>query len=224
MSNIILVRHAQASLGRENYDQLSELGFKQAELLGKYFTKHRINPAAIISGDLARHQQTAEQIHKAFEHEIPRHIDKDWNEFEFKRLIQIYLTMHPKERPADGDVKAFFSILKKSMLAWSNDELEDIDEGFESWKIFSERVSRAIGNTSPHPEKPTLVVSSGGAIAMLLMQILQAPPKVMIDLNFQIRNTSFTEIITKPHKKNLVAFNQIHHLSETGKSQLITFA
>ena len=36
MAQIYLVRHGQASFGSSNYDQLSELGFEQARLLGRH--------------------------------------------------------------------------------------------------------------------------------------------------------------------------------------------
>jgi len=37
MSEIFLVRHAQASFGTDNYDELSDIGWQQSRLLGEYF-------------------------------------------------------------------------------------------------------------------------------------------------------------------------------------------
>ena len=224
MSSVILIRHAQASLGKSNYDELSELGLKQATLLGEYLKRTEIEPAAIITGGMVRHQQTANKLTTALSGNMSLYQDKDWNEFDFKKLIQSYLSKFPNETPSAGDIKAFFTILKKSMLAWSNDELNNEKGGFESWEDFSTRITRAIASVSGDPDRPTLVVSSGGAISMLLMQILDVSPKTMIDMNFQIRNTSFTEIISRPHKKTLVAFNQINHLIENRDDTMITFA
>ena len=42
MSELILIRHAQASFGHENYDNLSELGHDQATLLGTLFDRQNI--------------------------------------------------------------------------------------------------------------------------------------------------------------------------------------
>lgn len=224
MSKIILIRHAQASLGKSNYDELSSLGFKQANILGKYLKQYNIEPSSIVTGGLTRHKQTANELTKAFSDNIELIQNDDWNEFDFKKLIQLYLTKHPKEIPAPGDIRAFFSILKKSMLAWSKDEL-DIQSGkLESWNEFSERIARALSTISTDSDKPTVIVSSGGAIAMLLMNILETHANSMIDMNFQIRNTSFTELLHKPHKTNLVAFNQINHLIETRDDSMITYA
>ena len=44
MSELILIRHAQASFGHENYDNLSKLGHDQAALLGSFFEKLNIAP------------------------------------------------------------------------------------------------------------------------------------------------------------------------------------
>lgn len=224
MSKIILIRHAQASLGKSNYDELSNLGFKQAAILGKYLKEYEVKPASIITGSLKRHKQTANEIKKAFPDTIDIIENEDWNEFDFKKLIELYLSKYPKDTPAPGDIRAFFSILKKSMLAWSKDELNDKNKSIESWDDFSERITRALSNISISSDKPTFIVSSGGAIAMLLMKVLGTEPSSMIDMNFQIRNTSYTEIICRPHKTNLVAFNQINHLIETRDDNMITYA
>ena len=40
MGNLYLVRHGQASFGAEDYDNLSELGCKQAVRLGEYFREN----------------------------------------------------------------------------------------------------------------------------------------------------------------------------------------
>ena len=39
MKEIFFVRHGQASFGKENYDQLSELGVEQSKKLGEYLQK-----------------------------------------------------------------------------------------------------------------------------------------------------------------------------------------
>ena len=112
MSKIILVRHAQASLGKTEYDQLSDLGFTQAKLLGEYFAKTGQQPKNIIHGSLKRHQQTANTFQQAQARDISLQENPDWNEFDFKKLIQLYLEAFPKEVPEPGNVRAFFSILK----------------------------------------------------------------------------------------------------------------
>jgi len=225
MANIILIRHAQASLGKSNYDALSPLGFKQAEILGHYIEQSGWQPQTIITGCLQRHRQTANAIMNALSDSVELKENADWNEFDFKSLIKLYLHKHPEQMPAANDVRAFFTILKKSMLAWSCNELDTENQTLESWEHFSQRITRAIHSSQDDAtDRPTIIVSSGGAIAMLLKQILEINAKTMINLNFQIRNTSFTEVLMKPHKQSLVAFNQVNHLSHKEYRDMLTYA
>ena len=59
MAAIYLVRHGQASFGSANYDQLSELGTRQADATGEYFARCGITLDAAYSGDLSRQRETA---------------------------------------------------------------------------------------------------------------------------------------------------------------------
>ena len=65
MSEIYLVRHAQASYDAEDYDQFSELGYLQSEWLGEYFLQRGIRFNRVLSGSMKRHKQTAESALKA---------------------------------------------------------------------------------------------------------------------------------------------------------------
>ena len=42
MSELYLVRHGQASFGSSDYDQLSEIGFKQSNVFGEFFVSRNI--------------------------------------------------------------------------------------------------------------------------------------------------------------------------------------
>ena len=59
MATIYLVRHGQASFGAEDYDALSELGCRQAQVLGEYFRDCDIRLDAAYCGDLKRQRDTA---------------------------------------------------------------------------------------------------------------------------------------------------------------------
>lgn len=61
MATIYLVRHGQASFGKENYDQLSSTGWEQGRVLGRWLAG-KVEPAAIFGGDLERHRETVEAI------------------------------------------------------------------------------------------------------------------------------------------------------------------
>src|SRR5438067_9944171 len=60
MSVLTLVRHAQASFLAANYDELSPLGRKQAQLLGEFWARRQIDFDEVYCGPRARQRQTAE--------------------------------------------------------------------------------------------------------------------------------------------------------------------
>src|SRR5262249_14544184 len=60
MSVLNLVRHAQASLFADNYDELSPLGRKQARLLGEFWIRRQIDFDGGCCGPGARQRETGE--------------------------------------------------------------------------------------------------------------------------------------------------------------------
>src|SRR5204862_8005080 len=62
MSVLTLVRHAQASLFADNYDELSALGREQARVLGEFWARRRIDFDEVYCGPRVRQQHTAEIV------------------------------------------------------------------------------------------------------------------------------------------------------------------
>ena len=62
MGKIYFVRHGQASIFSDNYDQLSPTGYQQASELGRYFVAENIHFDHAYLGPLLRHEQTLEGI------------------------------------------------------------------------------------------------------------------------------------------------------------------
>ena len=58
MSELLLIRHGQASFGSADYDALSQLGLRQAALVGDYLVAsgHRLD--GIYCGTLKRQRQS----------------------------------------------------------------------------------------------------------------------------------------------------------------------
>lgn len=77
MTTILLARHGQASFGQENYDQLSELGGIQAQMLGQHYatTQRRID--AIFTGSLVRQQDSARHFWERYQSSIGSSNDND---------------------------------------------------------------------------------------------------------------------------------------------------
>lgn len=60
--SLLLVRHGQASFGKNDYDNLSERGHEQAFLLGQSLAQRGIRPERIVCGTMKRHRQTVAEI------------------------------------------------------------------------------------------------------------------------------------------------------------------
>ena len=60
MSTLLFIRHAQASFGADDYDQLSELGYTQSEYLAEWLHQQPRKLDRVVCGPCKRHQQTAE--------------------------------------------------------------------------------------------------------------------------------------------------------------------
>src|SRR5262249_45149663 len=66
MSDLVLVRHAQASFLADDYDRLSPLGESQAEPLGAEWARRSVRFDEVYTGPRRRQQQTAERVGAAY--------------------------------------------------------------------------------------------------------------------------------------------------------------
>ncbi|HDZ57957.1 MAG TPA: histidine phosphatase family protein [Pseudomonas xinjiangensis] len=225
MSEIYFVRHGQASFGSSNYDQLSPVGHQQARLLGEYFRERNMAFDHILTGDMVRHRETAEGIcvglglpAQAFE------VFRELNEFDFHAILGAYTTQFPEHQLPEKPVVAdFFKRLRQGILLWSRAELDG--ELPETWASFEARVQQMKEDVMQRcAGKRVLAVSSGGAIAMLVRQLLQAPCETMVELNLQTRNTALIHCIFNARSMRLSSFNSVPHLDHPDRQQLITYA
>ena len=225
MSEFYLVRHGQASFGAKNYDKLSELGHQQARWLGEYFTARDITFSQAFMGDMVRHKETTEGILEGINLPPTIIVDTGFNEFNFQNIGKSYLTLNPQsqlpENPAPAD---FYRLLKLAMHAWSKDLLPK-DTLEESWGDFKNRVQRALHVAcNQNNDKPVLIVSSGGAISMLMSLVLRLDAKQVIELNMQVRNTSISHFYFNKSNIRLSSFNTIPHLDSPDRLDSITFS
>jgi len=225
MSELFLVRHAQASLGEDVYDRLSALGHQQSVWLGEYFRYRNLDFDHVICGDMVRHRETLAGIARGMGRPADEFLtDPQWNEFDFEQLVQSYLSHHPAEVPKEGvHRRELFVILRKALHAWSEGHLGgDIPE---SWTGFEQRVQAALKQATAHAENSSkvLVVSSGGAISMAIRQVLQAPPGAMIHMNLQTKNSGFSHLFFNRQSINLSGFNHVPHLDHPDRSGAVTY-
>ena len=109
------------------------------------------------------------------------------------------------------------------MLAWAADELDHnlLDE---SWAGFEDRVATMLGALQTTEAKRVLVVSSGGAIAMMLKHILGYDASTVINMNLQIRNASFSQCFANTRGVHLNNFNSVPHLDVVDRLHAVTYS
>jgi broad specificity phosphatase PhoE len=210
MAQMILVRHAQASFGADDYDKLSDLGHQQASLLGGYFTARKQAFDLVVTGNMLRHKQTATGIlGSATKHNIIT--DAGWDEFDFENIVSAYLHANPQHKPAPNSPRSdWYKVLKKAMLAWSTGTLS-LGDG-ETWDQFCERVKMGAEFIRKSEYKNVLVVTSGGAMAVFLMALLNTSVEQAISFNLQIKNTSVNQFYFSRAGYQLNSFNNVPHL------------
>ncbi|MFV8782073.1 histidine phosphatase family protein [Microbulbifer sp. SA54] len=223
MPEIHVVRHGQASFGSDNYDQLSELGWQQARWLGEHWAADGQTFDRIVCGDLQRHRETAQGICEGLEIDRGRvEIFPQLNEFDFQGVMAAYAEKSPQASPGHGASRAdYYRFLKQAMHAWSAGEIQPK----ESWQQFEQRVEEILGVIAAAASgSRTLVVSSGGAIAMMVRQILGAPASSVPQLNMQIKNTAISHFFAGSSGVSLHSFNHVPHLEHRERRECITYS
>ena len=76
MSELVFVRHGQASFGAASYDALSERGFEQVRELARHWLETGESFQAIYSGTLQRQRETAAELASVVKDQVRR---SAWN-------------------------------------------------------------------------------------------------------------------------------------------------
>lgn len=230
MAELYLIRHGQASFGSSNYDQLSELGYQQAVWLGEYFAERNIHFDRLITGTQLRHRQTLEGISKGIhqgtatgsEFLSKTETHPGFNEYDFYALFASLTEKHAHIRAyATGDKRGFYKGLKEVLKLWMADELDGPLP--ERWADFYQRVADAMKFATQRETERVLVVSSGGPIGTIVSQTMMAPPQIAMELNLQVRNSSFSHYFFNQSSLRLGSFNAIPHLDLPQRLSSITY-
>jgi broad specificity phosphatase PhoE len=224
MALIYLVRHGQASFGRQDYDQLSELGRIQSRWLGQWFAEHGIRFSRAISGTLVRQRDTALGILESCGIDTDLlTTDPGLNEYPGESIWAAHTGGSDPVLQQRSDYKAYWRTFRDAMHAWAADRLQTVPE---SWDAFGSRIGRSLADAAQGAtrEEAVLVVSSGGVIGRTIARIVGGPPDTAIELNLQFRNTGFCELIAGGGTLRMLSFNAIPHLMRPDRREAITFA
>jgi broad specificity phosphatase PhoE len=235
MSVIYMIRHAQASFGKANYDQLSELGVQQANILAARLNQAGLKFDAVYKGLLLRHEQTAaaciEQCEGSGKPLPPIYNNEAFNEYDSEKILTAIIPVLINENPSfENNVKKMFAdgrsfqrILEKVMLRWVRDGVEV--EGVGAWAEYSRRVCSAIDELMEKEGagKDVAIFTSGGPIAVTVQKALTLSNEEALNILWQIVNTSVTRFKYSGNRLALFSFNDFSHLEDTKDKRTITY-
>ena len=226
MGTLYLVRHGQASLGAADYDQLSPLGLRQSQQLGRYFQQKNTSFEAVLTGTLRRHVQTYEGIVSGMGPPSNAHTALPWpglNEYHSEAIMACVPRTAPLPHPSTPDgFKQHFRLLRDGLKLWMLGESSPM--GMPSWVDFQHGVTSALDHVCTHYQGNVLLVSSGGPIATALSHVLSTPVATTIDLNMRIRNSAVSELSFTRSRHSLMTFNTLPHLDHPDHMGWVTYA
>lgn len=236
MGRILLVRHGQASFGSDNYDQLSEVGKQQSQILGAWLNHCQEPFTCAFAGSLVRHRETADLCLRQLlpgagaEAQPQLNIDPALNEYNQDEILRRY-------RPELGEAGAVKRILAGSnnptalmrelftaaMARWMEGAADQ--EYDESWPTFSgrcvagvQRVAQQVGD-----QAHAVVFTSGGVIAAVAGHALGLTTHRTFELNWSLANTGMTAFTCRKGRLRLTSLNNTAHIDWSRVRNLITF-
>lgn len=236
MGSIYLIRHGQASFGAEDYDVLSPLGHRQSSALGDYLSQLDIRFDRCVSGAMKRQQDTArttlQRIADRADREMPPiEVDPAFNEFPADAVIQAHMPELLQVEPnalhilsnAASHRREFQRLFSYVIQRWVSGEHEK--EGLESWQGFVERVRQGLERLLNEADRKDRIAifTSGGTITALLQLAIEVPPIKAFEMNWQIVNTSLSQLKFRDRELALASFNSHVHLELMKNPELITY-
>jgi broad specificity phosphatase PhoE len=218
MGAIYLIRHAQASFGATDYDQLSDVGSIQSRVLGESLLIRGPRTDRIVCGTMRRHEQTAEGCLRAMGLAANWASDPGWNEYDAKDVMGAYdaryrdaTAMAAELAASDNPRRRFQEIFALAMDRWVSGA-HDSDYA-ESWPAFRTRVGDALGRVSASLAKSqgALVFTSGGPIAVACAALLNLSAQDALRLNTRLANAAITKLLWSGQTIHLSTINEHGH-------------
>lgn len=233
---ILLVRHGQASFGADDYDNLSDLGKTQSQLLGQWWAECGIRIDRVVIGSLNRHRQTADAclMGLAGGSAKPVDVDAGFNEYDHNEVIirlrpdfadPVAMRAHLKK--ADNPRRAFQEVFQAAMERWIAG-LHDANYT-ESWAGFCGRVRAAFARviatieSEDRREGDIAVFTSGGPVSAVAQALLDLSDLKTLELSWGLCNAGVTRVNCKRGRGFLVTLNDTAHLDRMRRPDLITY-
>lgn len=239
MSILFMIRHGQASFGKANYDELSDLGRYQSRVLGERFFASGIRFDAVYSGTLARQKDTADISLSAIsskDSRIPPIQQMDaFNEYDSESVLRGLIPIMENE-DADfkrdvesifNDKKSFQRVFEKVMLRWVSGDYDV--QGLVQWENFCTCVIQGIDHIMNQGGRGRNVAlfTSGGPVSVAVGKALHLTGPDTLRVSWQVVNSSISCFKYNKNNFMLSTFNDHSHLEarsgERHGERLITY-
>lgn len=230
MTELVLVRHGQASFGGANYDVLSPLGHRQSSVLGAHWKQIGFSADAFFSGAMARQKDTGKRAltDAGLADAISENVA--FNEYDFEKILPGYLPIVAREHPQllmNGsapfkDKRQFQALFEIIIGYWLSGRATE-GAPVESWADFSRRVTDGLHAVATREQKRVVVFTSGGVISVALREALKVTDEMAMQMNWRIANASVHRFKMGKNGLSLLGFNTITHLELANDPALITF-
>ena len=235
MSEIYFIRHGQASFGEKNYDRLSPIGIRQAELLAQHMLHTKQSFDAIYCGTMTRQKRSARELTECFstsEFPVPDAlVTPDFDEYDSFSVWDSQIPLMLKEDPALSVTlakahtyrKSFQRIFEEVMLRWVSGNYDH--NGVSTWADFKKRVINGVSKImeTRGSGRKIIVFTSGGPVSAVVQLALGLSDNKTIELSWQVLNSSVTRFKYSSKGIMLYGFNDIAHIEKENDRSLITY-
>jgi len=220
MGVVLLVRHGQASFGADDYDVLSETGWEQSRLLGRWLAARDVHPDVLLRGDMRRHRETVEGMAEGGGWSSSVEADPGWNEFDHLSVVSTYLQL-PENAARDHELdrREFQRHFELATARWTAGR-NDADYP-EPWSGFVARVRGALDSAcaAAGPGGTVVAVTSGGPIAAACAALVDPDgedpalyARLWSRFNTVTVNSSVTRVVVGSTGARMLTFNEHPHL------------
>lgn len=235
MSRLLIVRHGQASATAEDYDQLSERGYRQAGLLGEQWAAEGLVPDSVYVGPRKRHRQTFEALaNGAATWPEPVSLD-EWDEHEAYSVVfasipglaaqDEWVAQRADTLQAGGNdaQRAYFDLYKHITLKWVREELDLDGHDFEPWSSFRRRIDAAIDRILEREGRgqTVVVVTSSGPSGVAAGRALRLDDERTLELSWIVHNIAVTELWFNDDRLSLKCFNSLPRMNDRELATLV---
>lgn len=235
MSRIVLIRHGQASFGKERYDRLSRMGWRQARILAAHLFKTGSTFDAVYAGELERQQDTAQAVLAHYDGRErplpPLETIPEFNEYPSRSIFLHYFPLVIRDNPSlesnlerlYKDRKAFQRVFEAVIRRWTDDPSPP--EDIMGWDNFRATVASGLEKLLERNDRGSriAVFTSGGPISAAVQTVLGLSTEETFRLAWIIRNASITEFLHDGERISLLSFNGTTHLEMEGDPSVITY-